>query len=445
MRPVHPFEVRHRDVWSIALPATIAFISEPVAGLTDLAVIGRLGDARLLGGLVLGVLAYNFIAAMFFFLRIGTGGLVAQSVGARDPHEGLVHFARATILGISAGLVIIVFGGPIIALAGWILGPAPDVIAPFETYLGVRIWAMPLTLINFALLGWFYGRARATTGMLLQFLLHGSNIAFSITFVYAFGWGLTGVATGTVLAEAISAVAGLALVLRHSGGLTALRAAVPRSVLLDAPALTRLVALSRDLVIRSIALDGVFVYFNAQLARENAIVLSANAILLNFVMVMAFFLDGQAQAAEQLCGKAVGANYRPAFDRAMHLAMGWGLAIGAGLMGAFLLAGPFVIDFMTTAPDVRTAARASLFIASLAALTGVHAFVMDGVIIGATLNRIIRDGIVLASLIFLAVALALQPLLGIDGLWIALHAFFISRGIIYWLAVRRRLPQLFGA
>ena len=103
MRPVHPFEVRHRDVWSIALPATIAFISEPVAGLTDLAVIGRLGDARLLGGLVLGVLAYNFIAAMFFFLRIGTGGLVAQSVGARDPHEGLVHFARATILGIGAG------------------------------------------------------------------------------------------------------------------------------------------------------------------------------------------------------------------------------------------------------------------------------------------------------------------------------------------------------
>lgn len=444
MRSVHPFEVKHRDVWSIALPATIAFISEPVAGLTDLTVIGRLGDAALLGGLVLGSLAFNFIAAMFLFLRIGTGGLVAQAVGARDPHEGLAHFARATLLGLGAGLVMIVLAGPIVMFAKFVLGPAPDVAPALETYLGIRLWSTPLTLINFALLGWFYGRAKATTGMVLQFLLHGGNIVFSITFVYGFGWGLAGAAAGTVLAQAVAVAPGLVLVFRHVGGWAALRKALPKSVIMDGAAITRLIALSRDLIIRSIALDGMFVYFNAQLARESAAVLAANAILLNFIMVMAFFLDGQAQAAEQLCGKAVGANYRPAFERAMNLAMFWGLIIGAGLMALFILGGPLLIDFMTTASDVREAARTHLFIAALAALTGVHAFVMDGVIIGATMNRVIRDGIVLAALIFLAAAFVLQPLLGITGLWIALHVFFISRGIIYWLAVRKKKTDLFS-
>ena len=443
MRPVHPFTVRHRDVWSIALPATFAFITEPLAGLTDLTVIGRLGDANLLGGLVLGVLAFNFIAALFFFLRIGTGGLVAQAVGARDRNEGLVHFARAAILGGGAGLAIIILGGPIITLARVLLGPGPEVVPPFETYLGIRLWSAPLTLINFALLGWFYGRAKATTGMLLQFLVHGSNIVFSVSFVYLLGWGIAGVAFGTVLAEAISAITGLGLVLRHAGGLSALRAALPRTALVDAPSVTRLVALSRDLIIRSIALDGTFAIFTAQMAREGAVILSANAILLNFVMVMSFFLDGQAQAAEQLCGKAVGANYRPAFERAMHLATIWGLVIGAGLMLVFLVAGPFAIDFMTTAEEVRAAAREHLVIAALVALTGVHAFVMDGVIIGATLNKVIRNGIIVAALVFLVLAFALQPQFGLNGLWIALHGFFISRGIFYWLAVRRKKSELF--
>ena len=444
MRPVHPFTVRHRDVFSIAVPATFAFITEPLAGLTDLTVIGRLGDANLLGGLVLGVLAFNFIGALFFFLRIGTGGLVAQSVGAREPHEGLIHFARATILGTGAGIVLIVLGAPIIALTKILLGPEPAVIPPFETYLGIRLWSAPLTLVNFALLGWFYGRAKATTGMLLQFTIHGCNIVFSIGFVYGLGWGIAGVALGTVLAEAIAAAIGLFLVLRHAGGFAALRAALPRAALVDGQAMTRLFALSRDLVIRSIALDGTFAFFTAQMAREGAVALSANAILLNFAMVTAYFLDGQAQAAEQLCGKAVGANYRPAFDRAMHLATGWGLAIGAVLVLALVAAGPFAIDFMTTAPEIRAAAREHLFIAALVALTGVHAFVMDGVIIGATLNHVIRNGIVVAALIFLALALVLQPLLGLIGLWLALHGFFISRGVFYWLAVRAKRGALFA-
>lgn len=443
MKPSYPFEVRHRDVWSIALPATLAFITEPLAGLVDLTVIGRLGDANLLGGLVLGVLAFDFIFSMMFFLRLGTAGLVAQSVGARDPHEGLIHFVRAMLIGIGFGLVMILLTVPLQQLGLWILGPEPEVVPPFSAYLAARLWSAPMVLINFALLGWFYGRARATTGLLLQGLVHGGNMIFSVLFVYGFGWGVAGVAWATVLAETIAALTGLWLVVRHFGGVGRILEILPLSALLEMEALKRLFALSRDLMIRSVALFGAFAYFTAQTARESAVVLAANAVVLNFQMITAFFLDGQAQAAEQICGKAIGANYRPAFDRAVKLSMLWGFVISGGLFVFWLLAGPALIDLMTTAPEVRDVARDFLLIAAFTALTGVMPFVMDGVMTGATLNTIIRNGMVAALVIYLAFAFALQPLFGIYGLWAALHVFFIARGLIFWFAVRLKMPALF--
>ncbi len=445
MRPVYAFEVRHSDIWKIALPATLAFITEPLAGLVDLTVIGRLGDAALLGGLVLGALAFDFIFSMLFFLRLGTAGLVAQSVGARDPYEGLIHFARATLVGIAIGLLLVMLTVPLQAISVWALGPGPEVAETFTTYIAVRLWSAPVVLINFALLGWFYGRARATTGLLLQALVHGGNMLFSILFVYGFGLGVPGVAWGTVLAQAISAAVGLWLVMRHFGGLSNVAAILPWSQLIEAPALARLFALSRDLMIRSAALMGAFAYFTAQTAREGAVILAANAVVLNFQMITAFFLDGQAQAAEQICGKAIGANYRPAFERAVRLSMLWGFIISGGLFAFWLIAGPWLIDLMTTAPEVRQTGRDFLLIAAFTALTGVMPFVMDGVMTGATLNTIIRNGMVAAFFIFLVAALVLQPLFGVYGLWGALHIFFIARGLIFWFAVRYKMPDLFPA
>lgn len=439
----YPFEVRHRDIWSIALPATLAFITEPLAGLVDLTVIGRLGDAALMGGLVLGTLAFSFIFSMFFFVRLGTAGLVAQSVGARDTNEGLIHLGRAIFIAVSIGGALLALTVPLQWIAVTVLGATPNVVPPLETYLAVRMWSAPLVLINFALLGWFYGRAAATTGMLLQILINGANIIFSILFVYGFGWSVAGVAWGTTVGQLISACVGLTLVVRHYGGPAAIVGKLRVMPLLDPVALWRLFALSRDLMIRSAALSTAFAYFTSQTARESAVVLAANAVVLNFQMVTAFFLDGQAQAAEQICGKAVGANYRPAFDSAVKLAIGWGLGVGVLLFAIWMVLGPFLIDFMTTAPDVRIVARDYLFIASFTAVTGVIPFVMDGVMIGATLNTIVRNGMVSALAVFIAAAMVLQPLFGINGLWAALHIFFLARGAIFWFAVRLKMPVLF--
>jgi len=444
-RPQYPFDVRHADVWKIAIPASVAFITEPLVGIVDITVIGRLGDAGLLGGLVLGALVFDVVFSMAYFLRIGTAGLTAQAVGARDPRDGLLHVSRALVLAVLIGLGMIVLAVPFHWGAQALLAPGPGVAAALSEYFFIRIWSAPLVLINQALLGWFYGRAAAATGMLLQMLLHGINIVASIVLVFGLGMGVRGAALGTVLGGTVAALLGLILLVRHYGGVTRLLSLAPRIDLLDATALNRMFGLSRDLMIRSTALMGAYAWFAAQGSRMGEVALSANAILLNLLMVVSFFLDGVAQAAEQLTGKAVGANWRPAFDQAYRLSFVWGLVLTVSMGLAWYFSGPLLIGIMTTNAEVQAYAVAYLPIAALCTISFMPAFVYDGILIGTTLNTTMRNGMVVSLVVFLAVALVAQPLWGNWGLWAALHSWFIARGVIYWWALERRKAGLFSA
>lgn len=440
----HPFEVRHRDVWAIAVPASVAFITEPLAGVIDTAVIGQLGDAGLLGGLSLGAVAFSVIFALAFFLRFGTGGLVAQAVGARDPLDGLLHMARAMMVAMVMGVVLLALSAPIHSAFQFALAPPPEAAGAFADYMFVRMVSVPFVLINFVLLGWFYGRAEARTGMGLQLLINVINIILSILFVRGFGWGVPGAAWGTVIGQVVAASVGLLIAIRHYGGLATILAHTTRSALFDLDALRRMVGISRDLIIRSVALMAAFAYFAGQTARVDAVALSANAILMQLFSISAFFLDGLATAVEQLCGKAVGARWRPAFETALRLGLGWGLAI-AGALAVLLFAGGWVaIDLMTTNPQVRETARIYLVMVALTPLTGMPAFVYDGVMIGATLNATVRNGMVISLLVYLATAMLLQPMLGLWGLWIALHVLLLVRAGLYAIAIERRKPAIFA-
>lgn len=444
-RPSYPFEVKSRDIWRIALPASLAFITEPLAGLNDITVIGRLGDAALLGGLVLGALVFDFLFSMAYFLRTGTAGLTAQSIGARDPHDGLIHFSRAVAVALLAGIAMIVLAGPLLALAKLGLAPpTPAVADALGAYFNVRIWSAPFSLINYALLGWYYGRGNARTGMMLQLIIHLVDIGLSILFVYGFGWGIFGAALGTVLGQVAAALLGLTLVVRHFGGLRKILPLIHPTELFDGNGLRRMFGLSRDLMIRSIALMGVYSFFAAQGSRMGEVALSANAIVLNFLMISGYFLDGVGQAAEALCGKAVGANYRPAYEQARALSLQWGVVIAVGLAAVWFFGGNVVIDFMTTSEPVRAYARDFLWIAALSSVTGMPAFVYDGILIGSTLNVTMRNGMLASLLVFLAACLLLLPLFGNLGLWIAIHVFYLARAVYYWLALDRQMPRLFG-
>jgi MATE family multidrug resistance protein len=393
---------------------------------------------------VLGALVFDVLFSLAYFLRIGTAGLVAQSIGARDPRDGLLHVSRALVLGVIIGVVMILLIGPILWLSAKFLAPEAGVEAAMGDYLHWRIWAAPFALINYSLLGWFYGRAAAKTGMMLQLLLHLVDIALSVWFVHGLGWGVPGAAFGTVIGQAVAAFAGLFLLARHYGGLGALLARIAPGELGDGAAVRRMFGLSRDITIRSLALMGAYAWFAAQGSRMGEVTLAANAVLLNLLMVVAYFLDGIAQAAEQLTGKAVGANWRPAFDRAYGLSMLWGLVISAGLGLAWWLGGPWVIGFMTTSPDVRAEALAYLPIAAACTIIFMPAFVFDGILIGTTQNGTMRNGMVVSLGVFLAAATLLQPLWGNWGLWAAMHAWFVARGAYYYFALERRKAGLFS-
>ncbi|WP_404406284.1 MATE family efflux transporter [Pelagibacterium halotolerans] len=440
----HAFSVRSKDIWAIALPASLAFITEPVAGVVDTAVIGQLGDAGLLGGLALGAVAFSVIFALAFFLRFGTAGLVAQAVGARDPKDGLLHLARAMLVAVVLGVVLLALSVPVYWFFAATLAPPAESQTAFTDYLFTRLWSVPFVFVNYVLLGWFYGRAAAKTGMALQMLVNIVNIILSVVFVFGFGWSVVGVAAATVIGQVCASVGGIVLTIRHYGGLANILAGTPRTELLDLAAIRRMVGISRDLIIRSAALMGAFAYFAAQGARMGEIILASNAILLQLFAISAFFLDGLATATEQLCGRAVGANWRPAFERAMKLSFVWGTLIGGTLALVLLAFGWLAIDLMTTNAAVRETARVYLVMAALTPLTGMTAFIYDGIMIGATLNVTMRNGMLASLAIYLIAAIILQPLLGLWGLWLALHILLLTRAGIYAVAIERRKGELFA-
>ena len=440
---IRPFAVTHRSLLALAIPASLALITEPLVGMVDTILIGRLGDAALLGGVALGAVAFDVLFSLFFFLRLGTAGLVAQAIGAEDRAGAAVHLARGLIIAIFAALVFLALSWPITEGMVRMFGPEPEVEGAFRDYFGIRLWSLPLVLINFTLAGWLYGRGDARTALMLALVINGVNAAASLCLVLGASLGVAGVAWGTVLAQLVATIGGLWLVARHYGGARAFLALVPIGALKEVGPLKRLFSLSASLIIRSVALMGAFAYFSAQGSRAGATVLAANAILLNFFALSTFFLDGLATATEQLCGKAVGAGYRPAFRRATGLGLGWGLAIASVLSLTLFALGGLLIDLMTTAEDVRSAAKAMLVFAALTPLTGMPAFIADGVVTGATMAREMRDGMVVASILFFASALLLQPLLGITGLWVSLHLLFVFRALILFAMVRYREPGLF--
>ncbi len=443
MNKIQSKTVTNKDVLLIAVPATLAFITEPLAGLVDLTVIGRLGDAGLLAGVVLGGLAFSALISLMFFLRLGTAGLTAQAIGAKQKDDGLIHFIRAAILGLVFSIVFIIFMQPIISMAAILLAPSENSSQPYQTYFMVRIISSPFVLINFALLGWFYGRAAATTGMILQLLIHIVNIILSITFVYLFNMGVFGVALATLIGQVAAAFVGLYLVFRHFGTFEKISSLISISSLLNIKAIKRLFSLSSDLMIRSAVLMFTFAWFTAQVSRMGDVILAANEILIYFMLVTAYFLDGQAQAAEALCGRALGAKDKANFIQAIKLTSLWGFGIGCLLLLFWLIFGTYLIDFMSTNEAIREQAKIYIFVAALTAITGVGAFVLDGVMAGATLGSTIRNGMVASAAIYLISAIILQNLFGLNGLWAAMHVFFLARTIIFAFALRAKMPKLF--
>ncbi|MBO6890853.1 MAG: MATE family efflux transporter [Roseibium sp.] len=435
------FSVTHRSVLAIAVPMTLGYLSTPLLGVVDMAVIGRIGDAALLGGIALGGIIFDLVFTTFNFLRSGTTGLTAQAVGGRNDEEIKATLLRAFVIAALGGLFVIAIHAPVRDAGLWFLGGSDEVQSATQRYFDVRIWSSPFLLANYAILGWFIGLGRAGTGLALQLFLNGLNIILSVWFVVYLGWSVEGVAFATVLSEIAAFALGVALVLT-----TGKRGTWPDArVVFDKRLLLRMMALNRDIMIRSFALLYAYAFFMARSADQGDAMLAANAVLEKFILVSGYFLDGLATAAEQLAGRAVGARYRPAFDRTLKLTAIWSFALAGLLSFLFLAFGPHMIAFMTTAPEVRELGATYLIWVIVAPVVAVLAFQMDGVFIGATWSETMRNMMLLSLAAFIAAYYILFPFLGNHGLWLALEIFLGLRGISLWLVCRKRAAQTFAS
>ena len=432
--PVTAPRITHRRVLNVALPIVLANATVPILGAVDTAVVGQMGQAAPIGAVGLGAVILTALYWIFGFLRMGTTGLAAQAQGAGQPGEVAALLTRVLMIGAVAGLAVIAVQGALFAGA-FLLAPASaEVEAMARDYMQIRVMSAPAAIALYGVTGWLIALERTRAVLVIQLWMNGANIALDLWFVLGLGWGVEGVAWATFLAE----WSGLAL------GLWFCRAAfrVPAwrdwARVFDRVALARMMAVNTDILIRSLLLQGIFLSFLFLAAGEGDVVLAANQVLLQFLHITAYALDGFAFAAEALVGQAMGARNRAGLRRSAVLASLWGAGSVVVLALAFALAGGMIVDLMTTAPDVRAVARAYLPWMVAAPVLGLAPWMLDGIFIGATRTRDMRDMMVVSFAVYGAAVLVLLPLMGNHGLWAALLISFIARGVTLGL----RYPAL---
>ncbi len=428
----------HRRILTIALPIVLANATVPLLGAVDTAVVGHLGQAAPIGAVGLGAAILSTLYWAFGFLRMSTSGLAAQSKGAVDTCELSATFLRALSIGIIAGLALIGLHPWLFNLAFRIAPASPEVEGMARIFLNIRIWAAPATIGLYALTGYFVGTERTRAILVLQLWQNGLNITLDILFAVVLGYGVAGVATASLIAELTGLALGLYLARE---ALAPIRIAPYRATLrslINPEALRRTFSASRDILIRTVILQLSFTAFVFLGARFGDTALAANAILLQFLGIMAFALDGFAFAAETLVGQAIGAKDAGAVRRAARMAMQWGYAGAALLSLTFAIGGYVAIHWMTNATDVQAQALALLPWLIAAPLISTCCWIYDGIFIGALMTGAMRNAAILVACLYVASLAILVPAFGNQGLWAALMLMNAARG----LTLNRAFPSV---
>ncbi len=418
-------ELTHRRVLHISIPIVISNATVPILGVVDTGVVGQLGEAAPIGAVGIGAIILTALYWVFGFLRMGTAGLTAQAEGAGDDGEVAALLSRALLIGFAAGLFMIV-GQVVLFWLAFQLSPASaEVETLARDYMAIRVWSAPATIALYGITGWLVALERTRAILAIQVLMNGVNILLDLVFVLHFDWGVAGVGFATFLAEWGGLMLGLWLCRDAFAG-TAWRDAAR---VFDRIRLKRMAVVNTDIMIRSVLLQAIFVSFLFWGAEFGDVNLAANQILLQFLYVTAYAMDGFAFAAEALVGQALGARNKIALRRAAIMTSQWAVGVCLLLALCFAMFGGTVIDIMTTAPLVQNAARDYLPYMVAAPLVGVASWMFDGIFIGATRTTDMRNMMVVSAVVYFASVLPLMALLGNHGLWLGLLISFIVRGI----------------
>ena len=448
MSPAGGMTLTRKNIFAQSWPIMLANAAAPVVGLVDTFVIGRYSTTTALAGIGLGAVIYAIAYWGFGFLRMSTAGLAAQSDGAQDEGGVQAHLIRAVPLGLFIGLLIFIAQIPLLAGAFKIFTGTPEVESAAATYIGARLWGLPATLASIALMGWFVGISRSGLALKMQIALNAVNILLSPLFVISFGWGLWGVGIASAIAEWCGLAAGLWLAysaVKSRGGFK--REALSKKALLNPEALKKLGITNSNIFIRTMCLTIGFSFFGNAAAAQGVIFLAGYHILMQFITMVALVLDAFAHTAEAVTGAAYGAKNKQRFDKAIRLTTEFS-ALFAVLIGALIyFGGPFFIATLSRDPEVIASAMRYLPYCALAPIVGFAAWQLDGIFIGTTKTREMRNAGIAALAIYIAAHHVLTPKFDKDGIWLAFLTYYIARAgtlCVYVPKIRKQMKDSDG-
>jgi len=441
--------ITYRFLLRRSWPLILANAAVPLLGLVDTAVIGNFGSVSDLGAIAFGSLIFSFVYWSFGFLRMGTTGFVAQATGAGDHTEVRAALGRALLMAVSLGLLLVVCQGLIAWSAFFILDGSADVESVAREYFSIRIWGAPATLSTFVFVGLLVGLGKSRQLLLMQLFLNGSNIILDIYFAGFLAMGARGIALGTVIAECATVIFAAWLI---SGQLLRQYSAQKRvgteqrfwpwESIFERSGLLATLTANANIMLRTLMLVFSFAVFTNQSARYGDVLLAANHLLLQLISFSAFFLDGYAFVAESLVGAAKGAKRRDYFDVAVHKSTVLAFVSAVLLAVMILWFGDIAIYSLTDIAAVRVAATELSGLAALYVLCSFAAFQLDGIFIGASQTRAMRDAALLSLAVFLLMVWFLTPLWAIQGLWLAMILYVVARAgalLIYFSRLRQSI------
>lgn len=426
----------NKRILQLAVPSIISNITVPLLGLVDVAIVGHIGDAAYIGAIAVGSMLFNVIYWLFGFLRMGTSGMTSQALGRRDLAEVLRLLVRSLSIGVGIGVLFFVLQKWLIGCGLWAMSPEADVVELARRYCYVCIWGAPAVLGLYGFTGWFIGMQNTRIPMMVSLMQNVVNIIASLLLVFVGGMTVEGVALGTVIAQWWGF---LMACLFYRICYRRLSKYDYRRHLFAAEPLKQFFSLNKDIFLRTLCLVAVNLFFTAAGSRESTIVLAVNTLLMTLFTIFSYFMDGFAYAAEALSGKYYGARNMGAFREVVRRTMGFGAVVAVGFTLLYIVGGENFLSLLTSDKQVIAASGEYFWWAVLIPLSGMSAFVFDGIFVGITQSKSMLCSTTVASASFFGLFFGLHPFLGNHALWLAFILYLLLRGIVLFVIYHKKL------
>ncbi|MBQ2851921.1 MAG: MATE family efflux transporter [Bacteroidales bacterium] len=429
----------NKTILKLAIPNIISNITIPLLGLVDMILMGHLGSATYIGAIALGGTIFSVLYSFFSFLRAGTTGFTAQAYGSNDKTETIYSLYRSICIGIPIIILILTLQNPIAKISQFLLDGSDDVKSLALSYFYIRIWAAPANIMLYCLNGWFVGMQNTKSPMFIAILINVFNIIFSILFVIVLKQNVTGVALGTVLAQYSGLTLAIILLIKDYRKYFI---KIEKNILFDFKKIKRFFKVNTDLMIRSFLLIISIAFFTNQSAKLGDNILAINMILLQSFYIFSYFTDGFAYAGEALTGRFIGSKDAVSLKKTIKLLLIWGFSISIPFTILYGLFPSTFVKIISNDPNILEQIQPYYVYMIIIPIITFAAFIWDGIYIGATASKAVRNTMIIASIfVFLPAWYILVPSLENHGLWIAFLCFMLTRGIVMTLMAKKNIIQ----